>query len=74
MKTYTLYWSPARETANESALETLEHAIKHVERETNADNGNDQFDAAHILIEAHQAIGPCGRVPSWESSQEKLFQ
>jgi hypothetical protein len=26
------------------------------------------------LIEAHQAIGPCGRVPSWESSQEKLFQ
>lgn len=51
---------------NESVYETLEHAIKHVESRTNADNGNDQFDAAHILIEAYQAIGPCGQVPSWE--------
>jgi hypothetical protein len=50
---------------NEQALTSLEHAIEYVRLSTNADNGNDQFDAAHILIEAHQAIGPCGQIPSW---------
>jgi hypothetical protein len=59
---------PSTKRTNEDTLNTLEHAIEHVRQATNADNGNDQFDAAHILIEAHQAIGPCGSIPSWEQS------
>ena len=56
---------------NETILATIEHAIEHVRANTSADNGNDQFDAAHILIEAHQAIGPRGQVPSWEHSEDE---
>ena len=51
--------------SHEQTLTLLEHAIEHVRQATNADNGNDQFDAAHILIEAHQAIGPNRAIPSW---------
>lgn len=51
---------------NEYAFTVLEHAIEHVRQATNADNGNDQFDASHMLIEAWQAIGPSGQIPSWE--------
>lgn len=54
-----------KEATNEQVLTLLEHAIAHNEAATNADNGNDRFDACHILIEAHQAIGPCGQIPSW---------
>ena len=51
---------------NEDAYEAIEHAIEYVERNTNADNGNDCFDAVHLLIEAHKAVGPLGQIPSWE--------
>jgi hypothetical protein len=53
---------------NEDACTVLEHASKHILEATNADNGNDQFDAAHILIEAHKAVGPWGQIPSWEQA------
>src|ERR1700693_4769627 len=53
---------------NEHACTVVEHAIEYVRQQTNAENGNDQFDASHVLIEAHQAIGPCGAIPSWERS------
>ena len=52
---------------NEWALVMIEHAIEHVRLQTNADNGNDQFDANSILIEAHKAVGPYGQIPSWEN-------
>ncbi len=51
---------------NENALETLEGAMEYINQTTNAENGNDQFDAYHILVEAWKAVGPCGQIPSWE--------
>jgi len=55
---------------HEAILTMLEHAIEHNRLATNADNGNDRFDACHILIQAHKAVGPWGKFPSWERRAE----